>query len=84
MNYRVRFNKNTEKQYRKLTDKEKRKLKEMVDSILKLNPLLGKKLQGEMLGYYSLRLNLKDRLVYKISKEMYEVYIKSVTTHYGD
>ena len=84
MSYTVQLTKKAEKQFKKLAKKQKFKLKEIIDTILKVNPFLGKKLHGDLEGDYSVRLNIKDRILYDINKKDREVYIFAVRSHYGD
>ena len=41
-------------------------------------------LKGDMLGYWSRRIDKKNRLVYSIQKETVTVTIVSASGHYGD
>lgn len=61
------------------------KAKAIVDS-LKDNPrtLPYEKLIGNLNGFYSKRINVQHRLVYKIDDENKIVLIVSMWTHYGD
>lgn len=61
------------------------KAKAIVDS-LKDNPrtLPYEKLIGNLNGFYSKRINVQHRLVYKIDDENKVVLIVSMWTHYGD
>ena len=56
--------------------------------ILKINPFQNpppyEKLQGEILGLYSRRINIKHRLVYSVNEENKEVLILSLWTHYDN
>ncbi|HPH03200.1 MAG TPA: type II toxin-antitoxin system YoeB family toxin [Spirochaetota bacterium] len=45
---------------------------------------LGKRLVGELEGNWSLRLNLKDRIVYSIDEDNKLVYIKRAKPQYGE
>jgi mRNA interferase RelE/StbE len=82
--YEVIFTKQAKKDIDKLTIKNKEKLKSMILNIIKINPKDGKKLIGELKGYYSLRLNIKDRIVYRIDEEEKVVYIMVCKTHYNE
>ena len=42
------------------------------------------KLVGDLEGYYSRRINLQHRLVYKVYTEINTVVIHSMWSHYGD
>lgn len=41
-------------------------------------------LKGDLSGYWSRRLNKKDRLIYKIDESVVIVYIMSLRGHYSD
>ena len=62
-----------------------KKAKLIVDS-LKENPycLPYEKLVGNLKGFYSKRLNIQHRIVYKVDEEEKVVLIVSMWTHYGD
>ena len=51
--------------------------------VLSVTPYEGKKLVGDLEGNYSLRLDLKDRIVYSIDEKNKIVYIKRAKTHNG-
>jgi Txe/YoeB family toxin of Txe-Axe toxin-antitoxin module len=38
---------------------------------------------GDLKGSFSLRLNLRDRVVYSFDKDKEEIHIKRCKTHYG-
>ena len=46
------------------------------------NPPPYEKLQGNLSGLYSRRINIKHRLVYQVSEEEHTVKIISMWTHY--
>ncbi|MBW7868865.1 MAG: Txe/YoeB family addiction module toxin [Brumimicrobium sp.] len=55
---------------------------------LKVHPETGtgkvEQLTGNLTGFWSRRINSKDRLVYKIEKHIVTVVIISAIGHYGD
>lgn len=61
------------------------KAKQIVDS-LKDNPynLPYEKLVGNLKGFYSKRINIQHRIVYKVDEEEKVVLIVSMWSHYGD
>ena len=61
------------------------KAKSIVDS-LKENPWCSpvEKLVGNLRGFYSKRINIQHRLVYKIDVENQIVLVVSMWSHYGD
>ncbi len=84
MPYEIRITRRAEKDIATLTPKLKRKLKDILIHVLRKKPYLGKRLLGDLAGSYSLRLSLKDRIVYSISEKSKIVYIERGRTHYGD
>ena len=48
------------------------------------NPPAYEKLVGDLDGYYSRRINIKHRLVYKIHTDINTVVVHSMWSHYGD
>jgi len=81
--YKILFTAVAVKDTKKLTNQLKNKLKEMLFSLSK-NPYIGKRLLGDLKGYYSLRLTLKDRVVYSIDEKLSTIYIHRTKTHYGN
>ena len=71
-----------QKEIATLTPKLKKKLREIVVNRIAVNPFDGKKLVGDLRGCWSVRLTLKDRVVYSIDEEKQIVYILRARTHY--
>lgn len=84
MNYEIRITKQALKDIKELTEQQKRKLRDILAVVIALNPYEGKKLVGDLEGNFSIRLNLKDRIVYSIDDDKKVVYIKRAKTHYGE
>lgn len=82
--YDIRITKTAMKDIDKLTPKLKNKLKDILENVLSDDPYQGKKLLGDLDSNYSLRLNIKDRIVYSIDEKQNIVYIKRAKTHYGE
>jgi toxin YoeB len=82
--YQIRFSKKAQKDIEKLTVQQKLKLQQLLQDIIAVNPYLGKVLKGDLNGFYSYRLNRKDRIVYEIYEEDKVVLIARAKTHYGD
>ena len=84
----VKFTKNADK------DKKLLKAAGLEDKVKKLLNLISKnpfqappsyeKLVGDLSGYYSRRINLKHRLVYKVYEEINTIVVHSMWSHYGD
>ena len=82
--YTILFTKVAAKDVAKLPPRLKDKLKIVLQQQVAPNPLCGKKLVGDLTGFFSLRLSYKDRLVYSIDEERRIVYVHRARTHYGD
>ncbi len=84
MTYAIRFTKQAEKDIRRLSPKLQQKLKNILREQIAVAPYSGKALVGDLKGYYSVRLNYKDRIVYQIDNESVTVIVLRAKTHYGD
>ena len=82
--YEIRFTKEAAKDVKKLSPRLKQKLKSILLDKLALDPFLGKKLVGDLQGFYSIRLSHQDRIVYSINQNRRIVFIHRARTHYGD
>jgi len=47
-------------------------------------PSAGKALVGDLTGFFSYRLTLRDRIVYTVSESEHTIYIHRARTHYGE
>ena len=84
MSYAVRFSRVAYKDVGDLTPRLKKKLKDIITGQIALNPHSGKRLVGDLAGFYSMRLTFKDRIIYSIDEEHKTVYIHRARTHYGE
>jgi Txe/YoeB family toxin of toxin-antitoxin system len=84
MPYEVRFTREAKKDVAKLSPKLKQKLKTLLQSTISVNPYAGKKLVGDLAGFYSIRLSYQDRIIYTINDEQNLIYIHRAKTHYGE
>ena len=84
MPYEIRFTKEAIKDVNKLSPKLKKKLKDIAINQIAEEPHNGKKLIGDLTGFFSTRLSYKDRIVYSINEEDNTVIIHRAKTHYGD
>ena len=82
--YEIRFTKESLKDVKKLTPGLKAKLKNIIENRIKGEPYSGKKLLGQLTGFYSIRLSYKDRIVYSVDEDKRIVYIHRTKTHYGE
>jgi Txe/YoeB family toxin of toxin-antitoxin system len=80
--FEVQITRRAQKDIASLTPKLKKKLRDILINRVAQNPFDGKKLVGELKGYWSVRLTLKDRVVYSIDEENRIVYILRARTHY--
>ena len=80
--YHILITRRAQKDIVTLTPKLKRKLHEILMNRIAVNPFDGKKLVGDLKGYWSVRLTLKDRVVYSIDEDNRIVYILRARTHY--
>lgn len=84
----IKFTKNAEKDKKLLKSAGlEDKVKKLLNLIAKnpfQNPPSYEKLVGDLQGYYSRRINLQHRLVYKIYEDTNTVVIHSMWSHYGD
>jgi len=84
MPYEVRFSKVAFKDVKQLPPRIQKKLREIITNQIIQEPHSGKKLVGDLTGFYSIRLFLKDRIVYTINEKNKTVYIHRAKTHYGE
>lgn len=81
--YKISFTAEAVKDTKKLTPQLKEKLKTILLALTH-DPYLGKRLLGDLKGYYSLRLTHKDRIVYSLDEKSSTIFIHRTKTHYGD
>ena len=84
----IKFTKNAEKDKKLIKSAG---LEERVKKLLNLiaknpfqNPPSYEKLVGDLEGYYSRRINLQHRLVYKVYEDINTVVVHSMWSRYGD
>jgi len=82
--YAIRFTKEAVKDVAQLPPRLKDKLKVVLLQQVAADPRCGKRLVGDLAGFYSLRLTYKDRLVYSIDEDARTVFVHRARTHYGD
>ena len=83
MPYEIRFTKIALKDVHKLSSKLTQKLKEILIKQVSEEPYSGKKLIGDLTGFFPIRLSYKDRIVYSIDEKKKIIYIHRARTHYG-
>jgi len=81
--YRILVTRRAEKDIAKLGPKLRKKLREILVNRVAVDPHSGKKLVGELEGYWSIRLTYRDRVLYRIDEDERVIYIIRARTHYG-
>ena len=82
--YAIRFTKEAVKDLDKLPPRLKVKLRVVLQKQVAPDPRCGKRLVGDLAGFFSLRLSYKDRLVYSVDDDTRTVFVHRARTHYGD
>lgn len=82
--FAIRFTKEAAKDVKKLPARLKRKLREILLADVATDPFAGKKLVGDLLGFYSVRLTHKDRIVYSVDETVHAIFVHRARTHYGE
>ncbi len=82
--YEIRFTREAVRDFEQLTPKLRQKLKEILAGAIAPDPRSGKRLVGDLDGFFSARLTYKDRIVYSIDNRKHTVFVHRVKTHYGD
>jgi mRNA interferase RelE/StbE len=80
--FAVRFTKEAAKDVKRLTPRLKQKLREILLADVAIDPFSGKKLVGDLSGFYSVRLTHKDRIVYSVDEAARTVFVHRARTHY--
>jgi Txe/YoeB family toxin of toxin-antitoxin system len=80
--FRIQITRRAQKDIATLNPKLKKKLCEILVNRIAVDPFDGKKLVGDIKGCWSVRLTLKDRVVYSIDEEKHIVHILRARTHY--
>ena len=82
--YEVQFTKEALKDLKKLSPFHQKKAKQLILNQIIPSPYSGKKLVGDLEGFYSIRLSFQDRIVYSIDPKNSIIMIHRSRTHYGD
>lgn len=80
--FRIEITRRALKDIENLSPKLKKKLREILINRVAVGPYSGKRLVGDLSGYWSIRLNLRDRIVYRIDEDQRVVYILRARSHY--
>ena len=86
--WEILFTKNAEKDKRLLKqaglDGKAKKLLDVLSNNPFQNPPSYEKLVGDLDGYYSRRINVQHRLVYRAIEDKHQVIVHAMWSHYGD
>ena len=80
--YEIQISQRAQKDIDTLSLKLRAKLHDILRYQIAAHPYEGKKLIGDLKGYWSVRLTYKDRIVYRIDEEQHTVYVLRARTHY--
>ena len=84
--YEIRLSKQSLKDQKKLKSSGLSQKARLLVEVLKLDPFSKappyEELVGDYCGFYSRRINIQHRLVYKVDKDKKVVYIIRMWTHY--
>jgi len=83
----VRFTHNAEKDKKLIKQAGLESKAKKLLGVLSLNPYQNppsyEKLSGDLIGYYSRRINIQHRLVYRIDESKHIVIVHAMWSHYG-
>ncbi len=82
--FAVRFTREAAKDVKRLSPHLKKKLREILLADVTTDPFSGKKLVGDLSGFYSVRLTHKDRIVYSVDETTRTIFVHRARTHYGE
>ena len=86
VNWTVVFTKQAQKDAKKLAAAGLREKAEQLIAVLRQNPYQNpppyEKLLGDLLGFYSWRINLQHRLIYSVNDAEHIVKVVRMWTHY--
>jgi len=82
--FTIRFTKEIAKDVKKLSLRLKRKIREILLADVSTDPFAGKPLVGDLQGFCSIGLTLKDRIVYSVEESSRTVFFHRARTHYGE
>ena len=86
MSWDLYFSKDAKKDAEKLKRSGLRKKADALLDILEKDPFTAyppyEKLVGELDGFYSRRINIQHRLVYRVDKKSRRIFVEKMWTHY--
>jgi Txe/YoeB family toxin of toxin-antitoxin system len=84
--WHIKYTKQADKDALKLKAANLKEITQELLTIITNNPYCAQppyeKLRGDLQGYYSRRINVKHRLVYKVDKDIHIITIIRMWTHY--
>ena len=84
----IKFTKNAEKDKKLLKNSGLEEKTKKLLNLIAINPFQTppsyEKLVGDLEGYYSRRINIQHRLVYRVCKDINAVVVHSMWSRYGD
>lgn len=88
MSYEIVYSRQAQKDAGKLAKSQLKAQAETLIAILRDDPLRSppslEKLQGDLKGCYSRRINFQHRLVYEVLEDRKIVHVLRMWTHYGE
>ncbi len=82
--FKVRFTQEAAKDVKKLSPRLRKRLREILTADIAVAPFSGKKLVGDLSGFFSVRLTHKDRIVYSVDAAARTIFVHRARTHYGE
>ena len=82
--YEVRLTREAVKDLGKIPPRLKQKLRDILENRIAVDPYSGKRLVGDLKGYYSVRLTYQHRIVYSVDEDRSLVVVHRTRTHYGE
>jgi len=82
--YAVRVTRRAQKDISSLDARLRRKLAHILSNRIAVDPFSGRRLVGDLKGYWSVRLNIKDWIIYRIDEDARVVYILRARTTTDD
>ena len=82
MPFRVEMTRRALKDIEHLGPKLKKKMRDILLNRIAVDPWSGKKLVGDLSGYRSVRLTIRDRIVYRIDEDRHVIFILRARSHY--
>lgn len=86
MNWQLYFSRSARKDAKKIKQAGLREKVDVLLDLLEKDPFVSsppyEKLVGDLAGFFSRRINIQHRLVYRVDKKARRVFIERMWTHY--